>query len=147
MSDTTIEELISFFENKEIILGLFLAGNDCYRININISGYKTQVKVRQSNIEYYDQNKPDMMSDLFIGQENLIKILHFHLNRIYKQTSKLRTKIDDVLTDGPNRSDFIKRYYYIQERIEEFEVIRDYKVDLIRLNDLYDFYGKEFDYV
>lgn len=70
------------------------------------------------------------------------KKLYNELERIYKNNDTLLNSLSVVMF-----SSIIGSRKLIKERIEEFEIIKDDKIDPISLNSLYDFYGKEFDYV
>lgn len=70
------------------------------------------------------------------------KKLYNELERIYKNNETLINNLSVVMF-----SSIIGSRKLIKERIEEFEIIKDDKIDPISLNSLYDFYGKEFDYV
>lgn len=68
-----------------------------------------------------------------ITPENRYK-LYQELKRIYERTEYLKRKLS-----------FIPKAE-LDERLEEFEVIKDNKIDMISLNSLYDFYNQKFIY-
>lgn len=68
-------------------------------------------------------------------EENLIPLVRKQLSRLRINLNSLVHKLS-IIFDISNKES--------KDRLEEFEVIKDYQIDYISLESLYDFYKKEF---
>lgn len=103
----------------------------------SIIGSRKLIKERIEEFEIIKDDKID-------HSDKERHLLFSYLKRIYESTNKLIMNLTKMI--------FISEFYtsvpYIEatERIEEFEIIKDYKIDMISLESLYNFYKQPFNY-
>lgn len=111
--------VINVYTKKEIKRNILRAEKD-RRYNVGRKSNRPKREIEHSI--FLEGSTPELCEELYN-----------RIDKIYKLTHKILYDISVIV--GINE---------VNDRIEEFDVIKDNKLDLISLNSLFDYYGKEF---
>lgn len=142
IDNTFIEKLIKKYSEYSVDFSIHQS--------FNIRGY-SKYAIYQSFVLIDDRkffinvNNTDCPSLYISGDDGYLPI-------IKEIGPELKLRVYKELTRIYDRSEYLKRKLSfipkedLLERLEEFEVIKDNQIDMISLNNLYDFYNKKFIY-
>lgn len=139
--NTVVESYIRIFQDKEYDLNIIL--DSSYRI------YKYSFSINNQDIEFQsgqygeseievDGRKLSVSCDLMVTLRDLIR-------KVYARTMYLLKYLDRVLIQKEESAHYTQYHTgepskEIIDRSIEFEIVKDGELDLISLNQLYDFY-------
>lgn len=150
IKDIVFKDLISKYEERNIDFEVYRREAS---LHMNKPGYEIEILedakllVRMNYAQVTLPNKDNPLSSYILHNDHSDEERHLlfsHLKRIYESTNKLIMNLTKMI--------FISEFYtnvpYIEatERIEEFELIKDHKIDMISLESLYNFYNQPFNY-
>lgn len=120
--DSTIKEYLHLFESKPIMFNL----------------------VGKSAVDILDYNDGELILDTHLNKV----FINGYIVSVVDKTNILLLKAEMQIQI--NKVSKICKYFDItrkelEERFEEFEVVKNNKIDMVSLNSLFDFYDKYFD--
>lgn len=113
------ESAINVYTQKEIKRNILRAEKDR---RYNVGRKSNRPKREREHSVFLEGSTPELCTELYN-----------RIAKIYNLTNKVVCDVNLIV--GINE---------IYDRLEEFDVIKDNKLDLISLNSLFDYYGKEF---
>lgn len=113
-------------------------------------GIELEVRVTNTlkgvvNLNFHNEPNSSLPNRVFfedsLDNPEMVVELYNRLDYIYKLTNKVYCSVRNII-DPSNIK--LESEQETKDRLEEFDVIKDNKLDLISLNSLFDYYGKEF---